>query len=208
MVDVARSAHEAGTVRKATPDEHERLAAVLARALFDDPVMRWVIGDDGRRRSVLEAGFDLYLRKLWLKQDECYTTESAVGAIVWELPGQWKVGILDQLRLLPSMARINGRLLPRSLRTIVALESNHPAAPHYYLPFVGVEPEWQGRGLGTALMRPVLDRCDEEKMPAYLEASSPRNRALYERHGFQVTEQFSLGPDSPPLWRMWRNSDG
>ena len=208
MVDVARSAHEAGTVRKATPDEHERLAAVLARALFDDPVMRWVIGDDGRRRSVLEAGFDLYLRRLWLKQDECYTTESAAGAIVWELPGQWKVGILDQLRLLPSMARINGRLLPRSLRTIAALESNHPAAPHYYLPFVGVEPEWQGRGLGTALMRPVLDRCDEEKMPAYLEASSPRNRVLYERHGFHVTEQFSVGADSPPLWRMWRNSDG
>ena len=140
-------AHEAGTVRKATPDEHERLAAVLARALFDDPVMRWAIGGDGRRRSVLEEGFDLYLRKLWLKQDECYTTESAVGAIVWELPGQWKVGILDQLRLLPSMARINGRLLPRSLRTIVALESNHPAAPHYYLPFVGVEPAWQARPL-------------------------------------------------------------
>ena len=45
-------------------------------------------------------------------------------------------------------------------------------------------------------------------MPAYLEASSPRNRVLYERHGFQVTEQFSLAPASPPLWRMWRNSDG
>ena len=208
MLDVARTAHEAGTVRKARPDEHERLAAVLARALFDDPVMRWIIGDDGRRRSVLETKLRPVPAQDLVKQDECYTTESAVGAAVWELPGQWKIGILDQLRLLPSMARINGRLLPRALRTIATLESNHPAAPHYYLPFVGVEPEWQGRGLGTALMRPVLDRCDEEKMPAYLEASSPRNRVLYERHGFQVTEQFSLGPDSPPLWRMWRNSGG
>jgi hypothetical protein len=54
MVDVARSAHEAGAVRKARPDEHERLAAVLARALFDDPVMRWVIGDDGRRLPMLD----------------------------------------------------------------------------------------------------------------------------------------------------------
>ena len=118
-----------------------------------------------------------------------------------------------QLRLLPSMARINGRLLPRALRTIATLESNHPAAPHYYLPFVGVEPEWQGRGLGTALMRPVLDRCDEEKMPAYLEASSPRNRVLYERHGFQVTEQFSVGPIRRPCGgcggtRRLSNRDG
>jgi hypothetical protein len=53
-------------------------------------------------------------------------------------------------------------------------------------------------------MRPVLDRCDAEKVPAYLEATSPRNRALYERHGFEVTEEFTLGPESPPLWRMWR----
>jgi GNAT superfamily N-acetyltransferase len=114
-------------------------------------------------------------------------------------------GVFDQVRLLPSIARINGWLLPRMLRALAALESNHPAEPHYYLPLVGVDPEWQGGGLGTVLMRPVMDRCDDEKVPAYLEATTPRNRALYERHGFEVTEQFSLGPGSPPLWRMWRN---
>jgi ribosomal protein S18 acetylase RimI-like enzyme len=208
MTDIARAAHEVRTVRKARPHELGRLAAVLARAFYDDPPIRWVVNDDGRRRKLLEASFGLYLRKLWFKQDECYTTDSVAGAVVWELPGQWKVGVLGQLRLLPSMARINGRLLPRILRAIAALESNHPVEPHYYLPVVGVEPEWQGRGLGTALMRPMVDRCDEEKVPAYLEATSPRNRALYERHGFEVTEQFSLGSGSPPLWRMWRTPNG
>jgi ribosomal protein S18 acetylase RimI-like enzyme len=167
-----------------------------------------VLVDDRRRLGLLERSFELYLRKLWFKQDECYTTGTLAGAIVWELPGQWKLSIVEQLRMLPSMARISGRLLPRVLRSLTALESNHPAAPHYYLPFVGVEPEWQGRGLGTALMRPVLDRCDDEKLAAYLEASSPRNRALYERHGFEVTEEFSLGTGSPPLWRMWRDPRG
>ena len=62
------------------------------------------------------------------------------------------------------------------------------------------DPGW---GLGAALLRPVLDRCDAEKIPAYLEASSPRNRALYERHGFEVTEEFAVGRGSPPVWRMW-----
>jgi GNAT superfamily N-acetyltransferase len=204
MIDIARAVDEANSVRKATPDEAETLAATLARAFYDDPAMRWAIADDERRDEILERSFGLYLRKLWFRQDECYTTGNSAGAIVWELPGQWKAGILDQLRLLPSMARINGRLLPRVLRALAALEANHPAEPHYYLPFVGVEPPWQGRGLGTALMRPVLDRCDGENVPAYLEASSPRNRVLYERHGFEVTEEFSLGPGSPPLWRMWR----
>jgi GNAT superfamily N-acetyltransferase len=178
MIDIARAVHESNSVRKATADEAETLAAILGRAFYDDPAMRWAITDDRRRGELLEQSFGLYLRKLWLKQDECYTTGGSVGAIVWERPGQWKVGIIDQLRLLPSMARINGRLLPRILRGLAALEANHPAEPHYYLPFVGVEPEWQGRGLGTALMRPVLDRCDAEKVPAYLEAKRELLRDL------------------------------
>jgi GNAT superfamily N-acetyltransferase len=207
-IDIARAAHERETVRRARPDEAQRLAAILAHAFCDDPVMRWVIPDDARRGELLERMFGLYLRRLWFRQDECYTTARLVGASVWERPGQWKAGLVDQLRLLPSLARINGRRLPRILRTLAALESNHPVEPHYYLPLVGVEPEWQGRGLGAALMRPILERCDDENLPAYLEATSPRNRGLYERHGFAVTEQFSLGPGSPPLWRMWRTPHG
>jgi GNAT superfamily N-acetyltransferase len=123
---------------------------------------------------------------------------------VWERPGEWKMSLLRQLALLPGMARIYGRHSARGMRAIVALESDHPTAEHYYLPFIGVAPEWQGRGLGAALLRPILDRCDRERMPAYLEASSARNRGLYERNGFAVTEEFRLGRGSPPLWRMWR----
>ena len=208
MIDVAQAAHEAATVRRAKSHELDSLAAVLGRAFYDDPVFSWLINDDGRRLRLLQRGFRLYLRRLWFAQDECYTTENVVGAAVWLLPGQWKVGVFDQLRLLPSMLAINGRLLPRMLRAFAATESNHPVEPHYYGQAGGVEPEWQGRGLGAALMRPVLERCDDEKLPAYLEASSPRSRALYERHGFEVTEQFSVGPGSPPVWRMWRTPKG
>ena len=85
-------------------------------------------------------------------------------------------------------------------------ESDHPTEPHYYLPFLGVEPENQGRGMGSALMHPVLSRCDADRTAAYLESSTPRNRALYERHGFEVMSEFKLGSRGPSLWRMWRGA--
>src|SRR4051794_19337652 len=203
-VDVATAAQEAATVRKAVDEDLPRVAAALAQAFYDDPQFVWIVPDDKRRLGILNRGFELFLRRLWFAQDECYTTAGVVGAAVWERPGEWKTPITKQLTMAPAMARIFGRFLPRIMRAITAVESNHPAEPHYYLPFVGVSPGWQGRGLGATLLRPILDRCDDESLPAYLEASTPRNRALYERHGFVVTEEFSLGKDGPPLWRMWR----
>jgi GNAT superfamily N-acetyltransferase len=204
MVDIATAVQEARTVRKARADEAPRLAAALGLAFEDDPAATWIVPDDAQRRTLLERAFLLFLERIWLEQEECYTTQSGAGAAVWELPGQWKLGLGLQLRLLPRLALTYRRFTPRLVRAIDALESDHPSQEHYYLPFVGVIPDWQGRGIGAALIKPVLDRCDRERLPAYLEASAPRNRALYERHGFEVTEEFRLGKGSPPLWRMWR----
>lgn len=203
-VDIGSAAQEAGTVRKATEDELPRVAAALAEAFYDDPQFMWIVPDDKRRLDILERAFLLFLRKIWFRQDECYTTDGVVGACVWERPGEWKIGVLPQLRMAPAMIAIFGRYTPRMVRAITAVESNHPTELHYYLPFVGVVNDWQGRGIGAALMGPILERCNRDRMPAYLEASTPRNRALYERHGFVVTEEFHLGKDSPPIWRMWR----
>jgi GNAT superfamily N-acetyltransferase len=204
VVELGPAIREASGVRKATAAELPQLAGVLARAFYDDPPTSWVLPDDARRMRILERSFLLFLRKLWFPQGECYTTEGFVGAAAWELPGAWKVGVGQQLRLLPAMASIYGRLLPRLLRAFYKLESNHPHEPHFYLPFVGVDPDWQGRGIGAALIGPVLERCDREGIAAYLEASTPRSRSLYERLGFAVTEEFQLGEGSPPVWRMWR----
>jgi GNAT superfamily N-acetyltransferase len=69
---------------------------------------------------------------------------------------------------------------------------------------IGVAPGRQGEGLGTALIGSVLDRCDREGLPAYLEASSVRSRRLYERLGFEPAGPVLQLPDGPAMWPMWR----
>jgi GNAT superfamily N-acetyltransferase len=191
-------------VRKATLDDVPRLADALARAFDSDPPMRWFLSDPDTRVSRARRLFDVMLRRVHLGRDYCYTTSGIVGGALWVPPGTWRLGVVDQVALLPGMVRVFGRGLARAQRGLSVMESGHPTTPHYYLDSLGVEPEWQGMGLGSALMRPVLERCDREGMPAYLNAGSPRSRDLYMRHGFEVTEEFTLPDGGPPLWRMWR----
>lgn len=194
----------AKVIRKASVEDVPRLARALALAFYEDPVFRWLVPTDSERISRSERGFAFYLRKVYLPHQECYTTDDGVGAALWLPPGKWHTGPLAQLRLAPGMIAALGARLPQTLRAIATIESNHPRAPHYYLPFVGVEPDWQGKGIGSALLKPILDRCDAEGMPAYLEATTDRNRACYLRNGFEVTEEFSFPKGGPPSWRMWR----
>lgn len=192
------------TVRKATADDVPALARSLAMAFRDDPVFAWLLPDPSERLQRAERGFAFYLRKVYLPHEECYTTDGVGGGALWLPPGKWHLGPLAQLRLAPGMIAATGRSLPQVLRAIATIESRHPRAPHYYLPFVGVEPAMQGRGVGTAMLRPILERCDREGLPAYLEATTPRNRACYMRQGFEVTEEFSFPRGGPVSLRMWR----
>ena len=110
-VDIASAAQEAGSIRKATDDELPRVAAALAEAFYDDPQFSWIVPDDRRRLDILERTFLLFLEKIWFKQDETYTTDGVVGACVWERPGEWKLGVMPQLRMTPALISIFGRLL-------------------------------------------------------------------------------------------------
>ena len=79
----------------------------------------------------------------------------------------------------------------------------HPREPHWYLFAVGFVPEATGQGRGTALLEPVLERCDSERVPAYLEASTADNARLYGRLGFEPREELELLPGLRvrPMWR-------
>ena len=136
---------------------------------------------------------------------QAWIAEDGSGGAVWAEPGRWRVSLLHALRSAPAMARVFGRRLPLAARSQWRAERLHPEAePHWYLHYLGVIPERQGRGLGGRLMAPVLECCDRESLPAYLEASTLRNRALYERNGFALSGEFALAGGGPLVGRMWR----
>jgi len=191
------------SLRTAAPSEAGSLSAVLAAAFEHDPVLGWLIPDGPRRRRRLERFFALELHHVVLPVGRAWTVDGNAGASLELPPSRWRMSLRTQVAHGPAFTRVFGRRLPHAFALITLMEHRHLREPHYYLPYVGVTPDAQGQGLGTTLLRPTLDRCDHERLPAYLEATSERNAALYERLGFEHLGPFQLGT-SPPLWPMRR----
>src|ERR1700730_781304 len=83
-----RPAVDGSDVRKLTSDEVPTIARALARAFEDDPVMSWVFRNESARLAGLEQAFGLFLRKIWLPEDECYAADRQFGAALWMPPGK------------------------------------------------------------------------------------------------------------------------
>ncbi len=189
--------------RQAAVAEQAELASSLAAAFANDPVFGWLLPDESMREERLRRFFTIELRHMAFARGTVWTCEGLRGVAICMPPGAWQLPPRVALRQGPAFARAFGRRLALATALQTAMEVRHIRRPHWYILAVGVRPEYQGQGLGTALLSPTLARCDREGMPAYLEASSERNAALYERLGFEHVRQLRLA-GSPPLRLMLR----
>ena len=188
--------------RKAVTAEGAALASVLALALFDDPPTLWTFPDPKRRREILPAYMRVFVDAS-LGRGEAYTVDDLSAAALWFPPG-WQMTEAEGAAFEDAVKAATGEYAESGPLTIFGLmERVHPTIPHFYLSFVGTRPGRQGKGIGSVLLNAVLDRCDDERVPAYLEASAERNRRLYERLGFETQSRIDL-PDGPSMWGMWR----
>jgi ribosomal protein S18 acetylase RimI-like enzyme len=193
-------------IRKATRTDADRLIHHLVRAFDDDPMANYMLRQDARRDKGFNGFFRICLCTMSLPHDQVYTTEDCIGGALWHPPGTSHLPLISQLKLLPGIIRSVGfRGMGRAMDVFSVLDKVHPGEAHYYLQVLGVDPDHQGKGLGSALLRPVLERCDQEGCGAYLENSKEENTAFYTRHGFAVTDEIGFGPEGPRIWPMWRD---
>jgi GNAT superfamily N-acetyltransferase len=193
-------------LRPVRDDDVVPLAAALARAFDDDPVTQWVYAGERRRPKWAGRFFRWQLERL-APQDASWTTATRDGAALWALPDRWREDGRETLTLLRQTLPGVLPRLPRVLRGLGQVEARHPEQRHLYLAVLGVDPPRQGTGVGSRLIRPGLELCDREGLPAYLETGRERNLAFYARHGFRVLDELQL-PKGPPVWFLWREPAG
>jgi ribosomal protein S18 acetylase RimI-like enzyme len=201
-------------VRTADAGEVTAVSAALAQAFLADAVIGWMLPQRTRPVARRELMVRLELQTYVFPQDGLVFTgdddraDGLIGACLVLPPDRWQIPSAVDGRTAARWLRAFGLQLPRTIRFQKALQEHHTTEPHYYIRWVGVRPGLQGRGFGRALMRPALERCDDENIPAYLEASSERSAALYERLGFVHLGVLELPDGAPPLWPMQRPPGG
>jgi ribosomal protein S18 acetylase RimI-like enzyme len=180
--------------------EQDKAIATVAIAFANDPMMRWsfpepamyfkvalrlirAFGGNAFAHNSADQTGNLAAVALWLPPnvEPDHETMGEIFGMREQTPEQKKEGedVFEQM----------GKF--------------HPKEPHWYLPLIGTDPIHQGKGYGTALMEHAVRRCDRDRLPAYLESSSPANIPLYERFGFQVIGKIQSGA-SPVLTPMFR----
>jgi len=193
-------------VRPLTPGDLDPVGAALGRAFADDPVMTYLtpkLSDDARGRKL--ARFFRAEAKQRARSAGVWTASANEGAAVWAPPGRWRTTVRDGLGLALPILRAAGPRAIASLGVLARMEKVHPVEPHWYLAILGTDPVHQGKGIGAALLAPVLERCDTEGVPAYLESSKAANVPYYERFGWRVTSELVLPKGGPTLYLMWRD---
>jgi ribosomal protein S18 acetylase RimI-like enzyme len=188
------------------PGERAAAVAVLARAFRDNPLNCAALAGCGprRRERANAAGMRATLatahahgRVLAARADG-----RPAGVLVAVPPGAWPLP-LPPLRL--RLRALLGQGLGAARRwgeVFEALSAEHPVGARWYLSTLGVAPELQRRGVGSALLGAWLQEVDRDGVAAYLETDRPENLGFYRHAGFAVIgECRALGVR---LWRMER----
>jgi ribosomal protein S18 acetylase RimI-like enzyme len=187
------------TIKAATASDEAPAIAVMVLAFSADPAARWT-WPDPQQYLVHFPDFVRALGGKAFAHGSAYCQDGHAGAALWLPPevGPDEDAVITLLRRTGSASAQKD-----ALAVFEQMERYHPREPHWYLPFIGVDPSQQGKGYGGALMKHALIPCDRDHTLAYLESSNPKNIPLYERHGFELLGTIQVGA-SPPIFPMLR----
>lgn len=186
-------------IKIATPANAEDCLATLTLAFCHDPAIRWMFPQP----SQYAKGLPLFAQAFGgvaFEQATAFYTKGFEAVALWLSPKAQP----DEAALMALIEQgVEASQQPALASILEQLGGHHPPDPHWHLAIIGTDPICQGQGYGSALLAHTLAICDQQQEQVYLEATNPRNVALYQKHGFEVLGTVQAGT-SPTLYPMLR----
>ena len=189
------------SIRSAAAADAEGCFSALTLAFSSDPPSRWVWRDPQQYL----AAFPRFARAFGgsaIAAGTAHFIDGFAGVALWLAPG----AAPDEEALVNVIQEtVDPSRQPAMFSMFEKMGALHPHEPHWHLPLIGVDPAHQGKGIGGALLNYVLQSCDRDQVPAYLEATSERSAVLYARFGFEPVGRVQA-EDGPPIIPMLRRA--
>lgn len=177
---------------KACIDDRQHIVNILTKAFDENKSVNYVVKQDERRikriENLMNYSFNVCntFGEVWISEDK-----QACALIL--LPDQKRTSlnsILWDAQLATSVIGLNrvGPILKRE----ALIKSHHPKEPICYLWFIGVNPDVQNRGLGSAFIKDIIQECERKNRPIYLETSVEKNLPWYKKFGFEIFQSLDL----------------
>lgn len=204
---VTGTALEVGALR---PEQSAAAAEALARAFHDDPMMAYLVPDEDRRRRMLPAYFRSVVELAGRRGSLNVATRGSKveGALIAMPPGTYPLPVLPQLTQFRTMIASGPTAILRNFRDLPPIDARRPKVSYWYVMYLGVRPESQGKRCGATLLSHALSRADGERLPSYLVTMKQANVDYYQRFGFGVREELRMGKHGPATWTLFREPMG
>lgn len=187
--------------------DSKRALDALVAAFEDDPAFLHLFPSLAGRRRALRWLQATAIRTARRNAGHVSVTGDGAGVCIWYPEGTFPPPNTAYFSLLGALRHLPPSSIPRSLRALFLLQSNHPKGmPHLYVEVLGVDPAAQRGGHGSALLDNVCDNADVAGLPVYLETSKEANLTYYSRFGFKIIDTIGI-KNGPPYWLMLREAE-
>jgi len=189
----------------------KRATQVLIRAFWNHPPLQYYFPDEAERERIAPYFFSLSV-STGIRYGEVHaTSQDLEGIAVWLPSNNYPITPWRLLRSVPpsqilGVGRYGGSRMRGLGQYIDTVHGRLAPFKHWFLQTIGVDPQFQGRGYASKLLRPMLARIDKEGLPCYLETLEGQNVRLYEHFDFKVIEKSNVPDTSLTNWAMLRNA--
>lgn len=170
-------------MRKFIEQDREKIINILVNSFEGNKSVDFVVGKSAAGRRILME----YSLANCLENGEVYISESGKSCVLIKYSDRKKkpfnLWIWD-LKL--AIKGIGISRISKILKRESSIETVQPNEPFLYVWFIGVDPENQGKGEGSMLLKSVLELAKKKNLPVCLETSTERNFRWYENFGFSV----------------------
>ena len=188
----------------------ERAAITLSQAFHSNPLIEYFIPDISKRKDVLPE-ITKYMVRRGLATGRVYASSDNLEGIAVCVPSEradlslWQIlRVKGVLLLLLKHAKVFWKLL--SYESFATNIRNRLApSKHWHLNIIGVDPQLQGKGHGSILLKSMLHQIDKEQLPCYLEVHEEKTVVMYRHYGFAVVGTGVLSGSDVRYWAMLRD---